>query len=94
MEKVEYRAVIRFLYLKGRTPTEAFDEMKEVCGDDVPSYDVVKQWQTQFKCGHKSVETARMLGAHSLSLVMPPSSQCKVLGTIYGVLRRRSTKVY
>ena len=51
MEQVEYRAVIRFLYLKGRTPTEAFDEMKEV-------YDVVKHWHRQFKFGRKSVETA------------------------------------
>ena len=33
MEQVEYGAVIRFLYLKGRTPTEVFDEMK-VYGDD------------------------------------------------------------
>ena len=62
MEKVEYRAVIRFLYLKGRTPTEAFDEMKEVYGEDAPSYDVVKHWHRQFKCGRTSVETAPIPG--------------------------------
>ena len=62
MEQVEYRAVIRFLYLKGRTPTEAFDEMKEVYGEDAPSYDVVKHWHRQFKCGRTSVETAPIPG--------------------------------
>ena len=34
MEPVECRAVIQFLYLKGRTPKETFDEMKETYGDD------------------------------------------------------------
>ena len=52
MEQVEYRAVIEFLYLKGRTPMDAFDEMKDVNGDDDPRYDVVKHWHRQFKCGH------------------------------------------
>ena len=62
MEQVEYRAVIRFLYLKGRTPREAFDEMKEVYGEDAPSYDVVKHWHRQFRCGRTSVETAPIPG--------------------------------
>ena len=51
MEPVECRAVIRFLYLKGRTPQETFDEMKETYGDDAPSYDLVKRWHREFKHG-------------------------------------------
>lgn len=62
MEQVEYRAVIRFLYLRGRTPRETFDEMKETYGEDAPSYDVVKHWHRQFKCGRTSVETAPIPG--------------------------------
>ena len=62
MEPVEYRAVIRFLYLKGRTPKETFDEMKATYGEDAPSYDVVKHWHRQFKCGRTSVETAAIPG--------------------------------
>ncbi|XP_076053595.1 protein GVQW3-like [Oratosquilla oratoria] len=58
MEPVECRAVIRFLYLKGRTPQETFDEMKETYGDDAPSYDLVKRWHREFKHGRNSVETA------------------------------------
>ena len=57
MEPVECLAVIRFLYLKGRTPQETFDEMKETYGDNAPSYDLVKRWHREFKHGRKSVET-------------------------------------
>ena len=49
MEQVKYRAVIRYLYLKGHTPQETFDEMKTTHGEDTPSYDVVKPWHRQFK---------------------------------------------
>lgn len=62
MEPVECRAVIRFLYLRGRTPRETFDEMKDTYGEDAPSYDVVKHWHRQFKCGRTSVETAPIPG--------------------------------
>ncbi|XP_047501888.1 uncharacterized protein LOC125047626 isoform X2 [Penaeus chinensis] len=62
MEKVEYRAVIRFLYLNGRTPQQTFNEMKATYGEDAPSYYVVKHWHRQFRCGRKSVETAPIPG--------------------------------
>lgn len=62
MDAVEYRAVIKFLYLKGRTPRETFDETKEVYGEDSRSYDVVKNWHLQFKCSRTPVETAPIAG--------------------------------
>ena len=67
IEPVEYRAVIRFLYLKGCTPKEAFDDMEAVYGEDVPSYDV-KHWHRQFKCRHTLVETVPIPG-HPLSAI-------------------------
>ena len=42
VESVEYRAVVRLLYLKGSTPKEGLDEMKVVYGEDAPLYYVVK----------------------------------------------------
>ena len=71
METVEYRAVIRFLFLKGRTPTETFNEMKETYGKDAPSYDVVKHWHRQFKCGRTSVETRDKKNGFSDSHPLP-----------------------
>ncbi|XP_029651438.1 protein GVQW3-like [Octopus sinensis] len=51
----------RFLYLK-EIRFLHFDEIKEVYGDDAPSYDVIKHWNRQFKCGRTSVETAAIHG--------------------------------
>ena len=62
MEPVEYQTVIRFLYLKGHTLPETFDEMKVSYGEDSPSYDLVKHWHQQFKGGWTSVEMASIPG--------------------------------
>ena len=74
MEPVEYRAVMRLQYLKGSTPKKVLDEMKAVYGEDLPSYDVVKHWHRQFKCGRTSVETVLIPG-HSLSAINDPTIQ-------------------
>ncbi|XP_075200196.1 olfactory receptor-like protein I9 [Anomaloglossus baeobatrachus] len=58
MDLVEYRAVNKLLFLKGRRPKETFYERKKVYGDDSPLYDVVKNWHHHFNCVQASVETA------------------------------------
>ena len=42
--KVEYRAVIRYLYLKGKTGQEIHCELTNVYGPSTPSYAQVKFW--------------------------------------------------
>ena len=37
--KVEYGAVIRYLYLKGKTGKEVHGELADVYGSSAPSYD-------------------------------------------------------
>ena len=54
--KVEYRAVIRYLYLKGKTGKEIHGESADVYGSSVPSYAGVKFWVGEFKCGRTSLE--------------------------------------
>ena len=49
--KVEYGAVIRYLYLKGKT-----GELTDVYGSSAPSYAQVKFWVGEFKCGRMSLE--------------------------------------
>ena len=49
--KVEYRAVIRYLYLKGKT-----GELADVYGSSAPSYVQVKFWVGEFNCGRRSLE--------------------------------------
>lgn len=55
MDKVEYRSVIKFLFLQKKTPSEIHQEMLAVYKEECPSYDVVKHWCKQFKCGRVSV---------------------------------------
>ena len=54
--KVEYRAVIRYLYLKGKTGKEINGKLADVCGSSAPSYARVKFWVGEFKRGRTSLE--------------------------------------
>ena len=54
--KVEYRAVIRYLYLKGKTGKEIHGELADVCGSSAPSYAQVKFWVGEFRRGRTSLE--------------------------------------
>lgn len=55
MDKVEYRAVIRYLFLKGNSPTQIKTEMDIVYGDSSPSFTTVKFWAAEFKRGRTSL---------------------------------------
>ena len=54
--EVEYRAVIRYLYLKGKTGKEIHGELADVYGSSAPSYAQVKFWVGEFKHGGTSLE--------------------------------------
>ena len=54
--KVEYRAVIRNSYLKGKTGKEIHNELANVYGSSAPSYAQVKFWVGEFKRGRTSLE--------------------------------------
>src|SRR5436190_21126688 len=55
MNKIEYRAVIKYLFLKGNTPTQIKDELDSVYGDSAPSFTTVKFWAAEFKRGRESL---------------------------------------
>ena len=49
--KVEYHAVIRYLYLKGKTGKVFDGEFADIYGSSAPSYAQVKFWVGEFKRG-------------------------------------------
>ena len=63
--KVEYRAVIRYLYLKGKTGREIHCEFINVYGPSAPLYAQVKFWVGEFKRGRKSLEDKTRSGRPS-----------------------------
>ena len=70
--KVEYCAVIRYLYLKGKTGKEIHAKLADVYGSSAPSYAQVKFWVGEFKQGRTSLEYEAFLDAHW----MPPTKKC------------------
>ena len=54
--EVEYRAVIQYLYLKGKTGKEIHGDLANVYGSSAPSYAQVKFWVGEFKCSRTSLE--------------------------------------
>ena len=84
--KVEYRAVIRYLYLKGKTGQEIHCELTNVYGFYAPSYAQVKFWVGEFKSGRTSLEHESSY-AHQ----MPPMKKCvtkyEIWCTLIGELR-------
>ena len=72
--KVEYRAVIRYLYLKGKTGKEIHGELADVYGSSAPSYDQVKFWVGEFKRGRTSLEDEARSGR---PLVATDEEMCK-----------------
>ena len=57
--KVEYRAVIRYLYLKDKTGKEIHSELADVYGSSALSYARVKFWVGEFKHRRTSLDEAR-----------------------------------
>ena len=60
--KVEYRAVIWYLYLIGKTGKEIHGELANVYGSSAPSYAQVKFWVGEFKRGRTSSEDEARFG--------------------------------
>ena len=54
--KMEYRAVIRYLHLKGKTGKDIHAELVDVYGSSAPSYAQIKFWVGEFKRGRTSLE--------------------------------------
>ena len=52
----EYRAVIGYLYLKGKTGKEIHGELANVYGSSAPSYAQVKFWVGEFKHSRTSLK--------------------------------------
>jgi len=56
MDKIEYRAVIKFFVKEGLTSNEIPSKFIKVYGESSPSFSTIKKWAAQFKYGHTSLE--------------------------------------
>lgn len=56
MEKIEFRAVIKFLTKQGKNVQTILEEMSSVYGDSCPGKTMVYKWHNLFKRGRESIE--------------------------------------
>ncbi|KAF7276900.1 hypothetical protein GWI33_009672 [Rhynchophorus ferrugineus] len=55
MEKEQYRSVIRFFFLEGKSSRKIKERLDTVYGDSSHSRVIVKNWFNKFQCGRTSV---------------------------------------
>jgi len=48
MDKIEYRAVIKFFVKEGLTPNEIHSKFITVYEDSCPSFSTIKKWAAEF----------------------------------------------
>ena len=56
IDKIEYRAVIKFFVKEGLMPSEIHSKSIKVYGDSSPSFPTIKKWAAEFKRGRTSLE--------------------------------------
>jgi transposase len=56
MDKIEYRAVIKFFAKEGLTPTDMHSKFIKVYGESSPSFSTIEKWDAEFKRGRTSLE--------------------------------------
>ena len=69
MEKIEYRAIIKFLHLKSNTLAQIKAELDAVYGDSAPSFATVKRWAAEFKCGRISLTDDERSGRPTTAII-------------------------
>ncbi|CEF59955.1 Homeodomain-like-containing protein [Strongyloides ratti] len=62
MDKLEKRAVIKYLVKKGLSATEIFEDMQNVLREYALSYETIKRWVSEFKHGKTSVKNDPRIG--------------------------------
>ncbi|KAL7632954.1 UNVERIFIED_CONTAM: hypothetical protein RMT77_016664 [Armadillidium vulgare] len=55
MEKEQYRSVIRFLFMEGKSHSEIKESLDAVYSDSSPSMATVKNWFNEFQRGRTSI---------------------------------------
>jgi len=68
--KNEFRAIIKYLYMKGLTPKEIKAELANVHSTSAPAFATVYNWMNEFKRGRTSICDAPRLG-RPIEAVMP-----------------------
>jgi len=76
MDKVEKRAVMKYLFLTGMSGKAIHDDMLATLRENAPAYSVVKSWLAEFKHGRNSVEDEHRSGCPKDAASTEKCSNC------------------
>ena len=79
MEPLEYRSVIKFLNMQGKSPSVIFEEMFSVYQEECPSYETAKYWVRKFKSGFLSIYDSPREGRPNCVVTEDSVCQVKIL---------------
>ena len=79
MEKIEARAVVKFLTLEGTTPAEISKRMDKVYGPTAPSFESIKRWAREFRMGRKSLTDEQRTGRLRTSITSDSIERTRAL---------------
>jgi transposase len=79
MDKIEYRAVIKFFVKEGLTPNEIHSKFTKVYGNSSPSFSTIKKWAAEFKRGRTGLEDDPREGR-------PNSANPEIIEQVYDML--------
>ncbi len=65
---LDQHSYIKIETLRGRTSTEIFNSLREVCGEGTMNYSTISRWAAKFKKGQWSIEYAQHSGRPHMSI--------------------------
>jgi histone-lysine N-methyltransferase SETMAR len=84
MDKIEYRAVIKF-FVKGLTPNEIHSRFIKVYGDFSSSFLTIKKWAAEFKRGRTSLEDDPREGVQKVQHHQRSLNKCTIWYWMTGI---------
>ena len=78
MDKIEYRAVIKFFVKEGLTPNVIHSKFIKVYGDSSTSFSTIKKWAAEFKRGRTSLKTIHVKDVQEVQQHQKSLNKCTI----------------
>jgi L-ribulose-5-phosphate 3-epimerase UlaE len=78
MNKIEYRAVIKFFVKEGLTPNEIYSKFIKVYGDSSPSFSTVNKGAAEYKHGRTSLKMIHVKDVQKVQQHQKSLNKCTI----------------
>jgi hypothetical protein len=78
MDKIEYRAFIKFFVKEGLTPNEIHSKFTKVNGDSSPSFSTIKNWVAQLNMAIPALKMIHMKDVRKVQQHQKSLNKCTI----------------